>query len=137
MSSAIACAARSSGRTSLRPPPRFPTGVRTPPTMNASLIHDELVCGPWREASRAWFVFTGRAVHRPPKYRHEQAILIPDAHAIISESVGEALLFGHRRERVAHRHRLWVRNRVLDGDGDLAVRVARERERAVGQRVRN
>ena len=55
--SVITCAARSSARTSLSPPPMFPTAVRTPSTIYASVIQTLRrvpyeFCKPCRETAR-------------------------------------------------------------------------------------
>src|SRR4051812_42289181 len=111
------CAARSSARTSLNPPPRLPMGVRTPPTMYAS----------------AMFVF--RPVNRAPEDRHEKIVLVAHGDPVVTQSVGEALLFGRRGQHVAHVHWMRIRDGVLDGNGDVPVRVRRECKRAIGEGI--
>ena len=54
-SSCSVSAARSSGRTLDSAPPYLPTGVRTPPTRNASVIVAPTVCVPPADAGRAAF----------------------------------------------------------------------------------
>src|SRR3954464_8837170 len=113
----MACAARSSGRTSLRPPPRLPIGVRTPPTMYASVM------------------FALRLVDGAAKARDDGVVLVPNNNAEETEPVRVALLFGDGGQCVADRDRLRIRDRILDRHRHSSMRVARERERAVRQRV--
>src|SRR5579863_7506870 len=119
-------AAMSSGRTSLRLPPNEPIGVRTPSMMYASPILDIL---------RLHLALC--AVHGPAKQGDDGAVLVADDHAIERQAAADALLGRDRGQDITQRHRRHVRNAVLHTHRHTPVGVRRERQRAIGQRIRD
>src|SRR5258708_33701191 len=99
MSVLITSAARSSARTSLSEPPRFPIGVRTPSIMNAS------VTVIWNPSECSWSavqVLDLRSKHCTAERRDDGAVLIRDPDGVKCESVRRAGLHGDGGEHISN-----------------------------------
>src|SRR5688500_7637558 len=101
----------------------LPTGVRTPPTLHASLLRP-----PPSDLRTSPLLL----VHGSSKGRNDFFPLIAHDHAIEAEAVRLPLFLRDRREHVPHLDRLRIGNRVVDRDRHPPMRITGKRERAVG-----
>src|SRR5258706_8977768 len=78
-----------------------------------------------------------RAIDGAPKERDDRRIMLAHRDAIEAEPAGCALLLGDCNELVAGMHCRGIRDGVVDRDGYVRARIARERHGAVGERERD
>src|ERR1051325_8156071 len=134
MSSAITCAAMSSGRTSESPPPRFPTAVRTPSTMKACPTRLPM-SSPATERKRGgggsvFDVYSQmrflRLVDRALERRDGLTLLIGYSDSKERQSLRRRHQLGNSGNDVPSIDRCRIRDAIVDRDRHVAVGVRSE-----------